>query len=106
MLTPGEWRFVLAHEMLHAALRHGDRVGPRDPYLWNVATDYVVNGWLVEMGVGEMPDGLLYDPALQGRGAEDVYDGITEEPAPLPQAGHAARAGSGRHARQAHARGG
>ena len=40
---------MLAHEMLHAALRHGDRVGGRDPYLWNVAADYVVNGWLVEM---------------------------------------------------------
>ncbi|WP_223166952.1 DUF2201 family putative metallopeptidase [Nonomuraea sp. SYSU D8015] len=32
-----EWRFVLAHEMLHAALRHGERCGMRDPYLWNVA---------------------------------------------------------------------
>ncbi|AEV82868.1 hypothetical protein ACWT_1849 [Actinoplanes sp. SE50] len=69
-----QWRFVLAHEMLHAALRHGDRVGPRDPYLWNVACDYVINGWLVEMGVGVMPDGLLYDPALAGSSAEAVYD--------------------------------
>ncbi len=28
------------------------------------------------MGVGEMPEGCLYDPALKGRGAEDVYDEI------------------------------
>jgi predicted metal-dependent peptidase len=69
---------VLAHEMLHAALRHGERVGPRDAYLWNVATDFVVNGWLVELGVGEIPDGCLYDPVLKGRGAEDVYDEITQ----------------------------
>lgn len=72
---PG-WRFVLAHEMLHAALRHGDRVGGRDPYLWNVAADYVINDWLVEMGVGEIPDGLLYDPRLHAMSAEEVYDRI------------------------------
>src|SRR5690606_35132013 len=41
--TDEEWRFILAHEMLHAALRHGDRRGPRDPYLFNVAADYVIN---------------------------------------------------------------
>ncbi|MBU6534258.1 vWA domain-containing protein [Streptomyces mayonensis] len=71
-----EWRFVLAHEMLHAALRHGDRCGTRDPYLFNVACDYVINGWLVEMQVGTMPEGLLHDPALAGLSAEEVYDRI------------------------------
>ncbi|RFU85802.1 hypothetical protein DY218_15475 [Streptomyces triticagri] len=75
-LSAEEWRFVLAHEMLHAALRHGDRCGARDPYLYNVAADYVINGWLVEMQVGDMPAGLLYDPALAGLSAEEVYDRI------------------------------
>jgi predicted metal-dependent peptidase len=78
-LAEDEWRFVLAHEMLHAALRHGDRTGGRDPYLWNVACDYVINGWLVEMNVGAMPDGLLHDPALKGMSAEAVYDTITTD---------------------------
>ncbi|MFI6866827.1 hypothetical protein [Nocardia sp. NPDC050406] len=71
-----EWKFVLAHEMLHAALRHGERAGWRDHYLFNVAADYVINGWLIEMGVGEMPEGLLYDPELKGWSAEQVYDRI------------------------------
>ncbi|BCY06856.1 hypothetical protein [Actinoplanes sp. L3-i22] len=77
-LSEPEWRFVLAHEMLHAALRHADRAGHRDPYLWNVACDYVINGWLIEMGVGVMPDGTLYDPALTdaAASAETVYDRI------------------------------
>lgn len=74
-----EWRFILAHEMLHAALRHGDRRGARDPYLFNVAADYVINGWLVEMGVGTMPEGLLYDPALRHLSAEEVYDRIVTD---------------------------
>ncbi|MDH6120487.1 hypothetical protein [Kitasatospora sp. GAS204B] len=74
-----EWRFILAHEMLHAALRHGDRRGARDPYLFNVAADYVINGWLLEMGVGEMPEGLLHDPELRGLSAEEVYDRIVRD---------------------------
>jgi predicted metal-dependent peptidase len=78
-LARDEWRFVLAHEMLHAALRHGDRVGTRDPYLWNVAADYVINGWLIEMGVGAAPEGLLHDPALAGMSAEAVYDLIVRD---------------------------
>ena len=78
-LSRAEWRFVLAHEMLHAALRHGDRADGRDPYLWNVAADFVVNGWLVEMGVGVAPDGVLHDPALAGLSVESVYDRITTD---------------------------
>lgn len=74
-----EWRFILAHEMLHAALRHGERRGARDPFLHNVAADYVVNGWLVEMRVGAMPEGLLYDQELRGLSVEEVYDRITTD---------------------------
>ena len=57
-LEEKEWRFVLAHELLHAALRHDLRCGDRDPYLWNIACDYVINGWLVEMQVGNMPENV------------------------------------------------
>ncbi|CAM5733623.1 hypothetical protein SHIRM173S_05872 [Streptomyces hirsutus] len=78
-LEDEEWRFVLAHEMLHAALRHGDRRGGRDPYLFNVACDYVINGWLEEMGIGTMPEGLLHDPRLAGLSAEEVYDRIVDD---------------------------
>lgn len=78
-LAVEEWRFVLAHEMLHAALRHGDRLGGRDPYIWNIACDYVINGWLVEMGVGEMPEGLLYDQELKGLSGEAVYERIVTD---------------------------
>ncbi|WP_432835408.1 vWA domain-containing protein [Dactylosporangium sp. CA-092794] len=78
-LSAEERRFVIAHEMLHAALRHGDRVGPRDPYLWNIATDYVINGWLVEMALGDLPEGALHDPQFAGAGAEEVYDRIATD---------------------------
>ncbi|ESQ91536.1 hypothetical protein ABAC460_06005 [Asticcacaulis sp. AC460] len=75
-------KFVIAHELLHVGLRHEPRRQGRDPWLWNVACDYVINGWLVEMGVGEMPDdGLLLDPELmfEKESAEAIYDRITRD---------------------------
>jgi predicted metal-dependent peptidase len=75
-----ECRFVMAHEMLHVGLRHDVRCQGRDPYLWNVACDYVINGWLREMGLGEMPAvGGLYDPELKGLSAEAIYDRIVTD---------------------------
>ena len=73
-LSEQEWRFVFAHEYLHAALCHEARLGDRDPELWNVACDYVINQWLRDMNVGAMPEGSLFDPDLQGLSAESVYD--------------------------------
>lgn len=72
-----ECRFVMAHELLHVGLRHQARCQGRDPYLWNIACDYVINSWLVEMGLGELPKvGTLYDPDLKGLSAEAIYDRI------------------------------
>lgn len=74
-LTDEECIFVMAHELLHAGLQHHERCQGRDPYLWNVACDYVINLWLVEMQVGEYPKiGLLLDPELKGLSAESIYD--------------------------------
>ncbi|MEP7013764.1 MAG: VWA-like domain-containing protein [Acidobacteriota bacterium] len=69
--------FVMAHELLHVGLRHQARCQGRDAYLWNVACDYVINAWLVEMEVGHPPAfGLLLDLELKGLSAEAVYDRI------------------------------
>lgn len=73
-LDTQQLRFVLAHEFLHVGLRHDQRRQGRDGQLWNVACDYVINGWLIEMKVGELPPhGLLYDPSLKGMSAEEIY---------------------------------
>ncbi|MGX8728667.1 MAG: vWA domain-containing protein, partial [Lachnospiraceae bacterium] len=78
-LSEEEWRFVLAHEFLHVGLMHQKRSLGRDAYLWNVACDYVINGWLLEMQVGVMPDGCLYDAQFRGYSAEEIYDRILAE---------------------------
>ena len=66
-------KFVVAHEVLHAGLCHASRRNGRDPFLWNVACDFVINDWLVAMRVGSAPDGLLFDEALRGWSADDIY---------------------------------
>jgi len=74
-LSLDEAKFVLAHELLHVGLRHEARRRGRDPQLWNVACDYVINGWLVEMELGELPSfGGLHDPQLKGLSADSIYD--------------------------------
>lgn len=72
--------FVIAHELLHVGLRHSVRTRGRNFYIWNVACDYVINGWLIEMGLGTPPGfGLLYDAELKGLSAEEVYDRIESD---------------------------
>lgn len=79
-LSLAEMRFVMAHELLHVGLRHEARVQGRDHFLWNVACDYVINSWLLEMGVGEIPSiGMLYDEELKGLSAEAIYDRIVTD---------------------------
>lgn len=79
-LNRDELRFVLAHEFLHAGLQHHERRCGRDPYLWNIACDYVINGWLRDMQIGILPAiGLLYDETLKGMSAESIYDIIIND---------------------------
>jgi predicted metal-dependent peptidase len=75
-----ECQFVMAHEFLHVGLRHQARRQGRDPFLWNVACDYVINAWLIEMEIGKPPEiGMLHDPQLKGLSAEAVYDRIVTD---------------------------
>jgi predicted metal-dependent peptidase len=72
-LTPPEQDAVLLHEVLHAALLHLPRRGGRDPRLWNVAADIVVNGMLVGEGY-TLPAGGLRDALLERLSVEEVYE--------------------------------
>ncbi|MDO4682474.1 MAG: VWA-like domain-containing protein [Lautropia sp.] len=79
-LDEQESRFVIAHEVLHVALRHLPRRQGRDPWLWNVACDFVINDWLIQMQVGTPPAlGLLFDEGLRGLSAEEIYDRIARD---------------------------
>lgn len=80
--TYPQLQFVVAHELLHVGLRHEQRQQGRDRFLWNIACDYVINAWLVEMGIGEIPaPSLMLDLELgfEHESAEALYDRIVKD---------------------------
>ncbi len=80
--TYPQLQFVMAHELLHVGLRHEERQQGRDRFLWNIACDYVINAWLVEMGIGEIPaPSLMLDLELgfEHESAEALYDRIVKD---------------------------
>jgi predicted metal-dependent peptidase len=75
---------VLLHEVLHAALGHVTRRGTRDPQLWNVAADIVVNG-LVLGNRFELPEGALHEADKQDYSAEEIYAILSKSPKAYPE---------------------
>lgn len=87
--TISQVNFVILHEILHVALAHMWRRNNRNPELWNMACDFVVNNALNEVVQSyqqnkkknelrenervEMPKDVLYDKAFAEMSAEEVY---------------------------------
>lgn len=81
-LTSEEQDGVLLHEVLHAALLHVSRRGGRDPWLWNIAADIVVNGMLFKNGY-VLPLSALRAPHWEQFSTEEVYELILREANPF-----------------------
>ena len=73
--------FCLCHEILHCVFEHGLRLGSRIHKLWNVATDYAVNGILVKNKIGSPPSAIeiYYSPSFDGKSAEEIYDILLQQ---------------------------
>jgi predicted metal-dependent peptidase len=65
---------LLLHEVLHAALLHVVRRGQREPLLWNIAADIVVNGMISQQSCFELPQGGIRDPELEHLSVEEIYE--------------------------------
>lgn len=78
-LKPSQRDGLLAHELLHAALLHVPRLGTRNPLLWNVAVDIVVNGMVSAEQHLDLPEGSVRDPKLEHLRAEEVYEVILKD---------------------------
>jgi predicted metal-dependent peptidase len=79
-LTSSERLGLLTHEVLHAALLHILRRGNRDPLLWNIAADIVVNGVILAEEGFTLPDGHLRDKSLEHLSVEEIYYKLTVQP--------------------------
>lgn len=73
-LTKPQLIFLLGHEILHCVYDHLGRRSGREPALWNMANDYIVNWTLKQEDVGEMPpNGLISDQFTDEMTSEEVY---------------------------------
>jgi len=75
-----EIEFVIAHEILHCVFDHLMRREDRDPKLYNIAADYIVNNLLVRDNIGQKPSFIdcFQDFKYDGWTSEEVYDDIYE----------------------------
>jgi predicted metal-dependent peptidase len=107
-----ETEAVVAHEIMHCCFKHFTRRGTRDPLLWNVAGDFVINLDLKEAGfhlpgepltlaelIKNSHDHLkgkkdkkpkkihLCDPSLKGQNTETIYDQLLSQVPKVMQGG-------------------
>lgn len=82
-ITVPEITFCLSHCIYHMIFGHPFRRGGRDPKIWDMAIDYVVNSALIAGKVGTMPKGMLYDSKYTHHmTADEVYDDLIKNKTP------------------------
>jgi predicted metal-dependent peptidase len=76
-----EIEFVVAHEILHMVFDHLGRRDYRNPMLYNIAADYIVNNTLVRDRIGTTPSivDCFQDFKYEGWTSEEVYDELFKE---------------------------
>lgn len=61
--TLDEVKFVVAHEVMHCVYDHFERREGRDPTLFNISGDYIINLELKDLGIGSFPStDTMMDP--------------------------------------------
>ena len=84
-LKDNELVFVLAHEMLHLALRTHDRARGSDRVQFNYAHDYIINDMLrAELGFQHIPAGGLDMPGAREKSAEQIMLEMRKNAAQMP----------------------
>ena len=79
-LSDNEVLFLCGHEVLHCVFDHFNRREDRNPQLYNMAGDYVINMVLADEQVGEVITTvpILLDYKYKNWTSEEVYDDLFE----------------------------
>ncbi|WP_412029230.1 DUF2201 family putative metallopeptidase [Deinococcus yunweiensis] len=77
-LPPDVLDGLLLHEVLHAALSHVQRRGPREKKRWNRSADLIVNGMVDAAGLPTPPQSRR-DEHLEKLSVEEVYTSLEGE---------------------------
>ena len=78
-LSPILLKSAIAHEVMHCVFEHISRRNGREPRLWNIAGDYVINDVLAESGFEIGRNWLQPQAAFKGMSAEHIYDILKQE---------------------------
>lgn len=76
---------LFVHELLHVALRHTGRRLQRDPHIWNIAADIVVNGMIRSDTDYSLPSGGVEMVKLSHLSVDDVYEQLLSGRYKLPE---------------------
>jgi predicted metal-dependent peptidase len=80
LYSENELIYLYAHTLLHIVLKHPSRQGARDLYMWNAASNIVVNNILSTFSnIGTKPDDEITDIDLNDKCVEEVYDILYKE---------------------------
>ena len=78
-LTSSEQNALMLHEVLHMALLHVTRRGQRDPYIWNIAADIVVNDLITRNTKFQLPKGAIKEKKYMDKSVEFIYEDLLKK---------------------------
>ena len=82
-MSDAEVVFGIGHEVLHCVYDHFDAIrrGDRNPRLWNIANDYVINADLIDAKIGEEIKlvKICFDWKYRGMLSEEIYDDLFKQ---------------------------
>lgn len=70
--------FVFAHEVCHIAFDHINRSKNKNPHFWNLATDSVINAFLIKDGLVPI-EGFVDNPDAYNCDSESYYQKLLKE---------------------------
>ena len=73
-LNSSEQNALMLHEVLHMALLHVTRRQSRDPHIWNIAADIVVNDLILRNTSFKLPKGAIIDKQYSDKSVEYIYE--------------------------------
>ncbi len=86
-LDSGRLCGLITHELMHAALLHTVRRRTREPLIWNIAADIVVNAMIQQGTSYPLPDGAVEDSSLGHLSVEEVYEQLAHNGSEIPTLG-------------------
>ena len=75
-LKSSEQNALMLHEVLHMALLHVQRRQFRDPQIWNIAADIVVNDLILRNTPFKLPKGAIVDNSYTDKSVEFIYEAL------------------------------